>query len=66
MAELATSNLRLINLDTYESDCDDACLAHVLMADDVNTSWRDTYDYQIKAGKYHCEADQIPVLYRIK
>ncbi|HYK46213.1 MAG TPA: T9SS type A sorting domain-containing protein [Parafilimonas sp.] len=54
-AELAASNLRLICLDTYDSDCSDNCLNNVLMDDDPSTSWRDTYDYQIKAGKYHCE-----------
>jgi len=46
--------LRLINLETYETTCDASCLDHALMPDDLSTSWRDTYDYHINAGKYHC------------
>jgi murein DD-endopeptidase MepM/ murein hydrolase activator NlpD len=53
-AELATNKLRLVCLDTYESDCDASCLNHALMPDDLSTNWRDTYDYHITAGKYHC------------
>jgi murein DD-endopeptidase MepM/ murein hydrolase activator NlpD len=53
-AELGAANLRLINLETYEASCDVSCLNHALMPDDLNTSWRDTYDYHITAGKYHC------------
>ena len=56
-AELATDNLRMTTLDTYESDCEDDCLNHVLMPDDKSTSGRDTYNYGIKAGKYHCEGN---------
>lgn len=54
-AENGANNLRLVCLDTYESGCDDACLDHVLMPDDPKTSGRDTYDYWITAGKFHCE-----------
>jgi hypothetical protein len=46
-AELGAGNLRLINLDTYESSCDDDCLNNVLMDDDPNTTGRDTYNYGI-------------------
>ena len=53
-AELGAANLRLINLETYESTCDANCLNHALMPDDLTTDGRDTYDYHIKAGKYHC------------
>ncbi len=54
-AELGAAKLRLINLETYESTCDVSCLNHALMPDDPNTSGRDTYDYWINTGKYHCE-----------
>ncbi len=54
-AEQGSKNLRLVNLETYESSCDDNCLNNVLMDDNTSTAWRDTYDYQITAGKYHCE-----------
>lgn len=56
-AENGSKSLRLINLETYDSNCDDACLNHVLMADDPKTGSRDTYNYQIKAGKLHCEGN---------
>ncbi len=54
-AELGAANLRLINLETYETTCDASCLNHVLMPDDLSTDGRDTYNYHITAGKYHCE-----------
>jgi murein DD-endopeptidase MepM/ murein hydrolase activator NlpD len=53
-AELGDAKLRLINLETYETTCDASCLNHALMPDDLNTNGRDTYDYHIKAGTYHC------------
>ena len=56
-AELGAANLRLINLETYESGCDATCLNHVLMPDDSNTNYRDTYNYHITSGKYHCEGN---------
>ncbi len=54
-AELGAGNLRLINLETYETTCDASCLNHALMPDDLTTDGRDTYNYHIKTGKYHCE-----------
>jgi len=45
----------MISLDTYESNCDDNCLNHVLMPEDPSTSWRDTYDYGIKTGLLRCQ-----------
>jgi murein DD-endopeptidase MepM/ murein hydrolase activator NlpD len=53
-AELGNAKLRLINLETYETTCDASCLDHALMPDNLSTSWRDTYDYHITSGKYHC------------
>lgn len=53
-AELGAAKLRLVNLETYEATCDESCLNHALMPDDLTTGWRDGYDYHITAGKYHC------------
>jgi len=54
-AENAGNNLRLVDLETYGSSCDYNCLNNVLMADDLNTSGRDTYNYGITATSMHCE-----------
>jgi murein DD-endopeptidase MepM/ murein hydrolase activator NlpD len=54
-AELGSTSLRLINLETYDSQCADDCLNNVLMDDNLSTSGRDTYNYGVLAGTYHCE-----------
>ncbi len=56
-AELGAANLRLVNLETYESTCDVSCLNHALMPDDPTTQGRDTYNYGIYTGTYHCKGN---------
>lgn len=53
-AELGADNLRLVDLETYDSSCPSKCLNQVLMRDDPSTPYRDGYDYGITASQYHC------------
>ncbi len=54
-AENSAVNMRLLDLETYESNCDGNCLNHALMPDNITISGRDSYDYGIFAGPQHCE-----------
>src|SRR4030095_5290281 len=54
-AELGASNLRLINLETYDIPCGSNCLNNALMDDNPGTGGRDTYNYGITASTTHCE-----------
>jgi murein DD-endopeptidase MepM/ murein hydrolase activator NlpD len=57
-AELnSNSDLRLIDLETFDGDCPAKCLNQALMADNPATSGRDSYDYGIYATSQHCEGE---------
>ena len=54
-AELGADNLRMVDIETFDSSCPSNCLNNVLMTDNPDTPWRDGYDYGITASQYHCE-----------
>lgn len=49
-AENGAAGLRLVDMETFPSNCDANCLNHVLMPDDPSTPGRDSYDYGITAA----------------
>ncbi|NII27080.1 M23 family metallopeptidase [Pseudoflavitalea sp. X16] len=51
------TDLRLIDLETFDGDCPGKCLNQALMADNPATSGRDSYDYGIYATSQHCEGE---------
>lgn len=56
-AEGNAHNLRLIDLETFNSECPAHCLNQALLPDDPANSGRESYDYGIPRGKMHCEGN---------